>query len=366
MSDRRPVRSEYMEWSKTDRKARFTLSQSGILPVTLGELGVSLDDLSLSPPGGYGWRPLVEAIASWRGLAPDRIVTASGTSGANHLAMAALIESGDEVVVEDPVYEPMASLARYLGARLQPMPRRRENRFRLDPDDAVHAIGPKTRLVLVSNLHNPAPVAIDEATLRALGAAAARVGARVLVDEVYLDAAFEQAPPSAASLGDEFVVTTSLTKVYGVGGLRAGWIAAEPGLASRLWLLKNLFGVDDAHPAERLARVALDKRGMLLARTRRILDANRAVWHNFLAGRAEDLDDAPSPIGTTAFPGLRHGDGDTLERVLRARHETSIVPGRFFGAPDHVRIGLTSEPTEFAQGIERLGLALDDLRGGRN
>jgi hypothetical protein len=153
--------------------------------------------------------------------------------------------------------------------------------------------------------------------------------------------------------------------VYGVGGLRAGWIGAAPALASRLWLLKNLFGVDDAYPAERLALVALGKREMLLARTRRILDANRGVWHAFLAGRDEDLDDVPVPIGTTAFPRLRHTDGDTLERILRALYETSIVPGRFFASPQHVRIGLTSEPSEFAQGIERLGRALDDAREGR-
>ena len=365
MSDDRPMRSEYMEWAKTRQKARYTLALSGILTASLSDLGAPLEDFVVSSPDAYGWRPLREAIASTAGTTTDRIVTTSGTSGANHVAMSALIRPGDEVVIEHPVYEPMAALARYLGAVLKPLPRRPENGFRIDPGEAARAIGEKTRLVVVSNLHNPAPVAIDEPTLRAIGEAATRAGARVLVDEVYLDAAFEWAPPSAATLGDQFVVTTSLTKVYGVGGLRAGWIVAEPKLAERMWHLKNLFGVDDAHPAERLALIAHHRRAHLLARARRILDANRAAWHAFLAGRGADLDDRPVPIGTTAFPRLRHGEGDALERILRARYETSIVPGRFFGAPEHVRIGLTGDPAEFPEGLARLGRALDDLREGR-
>ena len=92
MSGGRPVRSEYMEWAKNHQRARFTLALSGMLPISFADLGISLDDLALSPPGGYGWRPLAEAIAAERGLDPDRIVTTAGTSGANHLAMGALID----------------------------------------------------------------------------------------------------------------------------------------------------------------------------------------------------------------------------------------------------------------------------------
>src|SRR5262249_8118147 len=154
---------------------------------------------------------------------------------------------GDEVVVEQPVYEPMETLARHLGAVVRHLPRRFENGFRVDPDDARRAVTPRTRLVLLSNLNNPAPAAIDEGTIGALGVIVAPVGARIIVAEVYLDAAFEAPPPSAATLGDLFVVTSSLTKVYGLSGLRAGWIVAPPDLAGRMWQLKNLFGVDDAH-----------------------------------------------------------------------------------------------------------------------
>jgi len=141
VSDDRPMRSEYMEWAKTRQKARYTLALSGILTASLSDLGAPLEDFVVSSPDAYGWRPLREAIASTAGTTTDRIVTTSGTSGANHVAMSALIRPGDEVVIEHPVYEPMAALARYLGAVLKPLPRRPENGFRIDPGDAARATG---------------------------------------------------------------------------------------------------------------------------------------------------------------------------------------------------------------------------------
>lgn len=213
----------------------------------------------------------------------------------------------------------------------------------------------------ISNLNNPTSASTDERTLRAIGDIAERVGAKVVVDEVYLDAAFDEAPPSAPHLGDVFVATTSLTKVFGLPGLRAGWVVAEPALVARMWSLKNLFGVNEAHPAERLAVVALRKSAEILARSRAILDTNRPLWHAFLEGR-DDLDVERATVGTTSFPRVVAGDADRLCEILRERYETSVVPGRFFGAPEHVRLGLCGDPSIFREGLARLGAALVDLR----
>jgi aspartate/methionine/tyrosine aminotransferase len=356
------MRSEYMHWAKTRQQARFTLAISGIQPIALEELGASWHDLALEPPAGYGWPPLAARIAERYGVPPECVVTAAGTSGANHLAMAALIEPGDEVVCETPGYEPMLTLAAHLGGRPRYVSRRAEAGFAIDAGAVAAAIGPATRLVVLSNLHNPTAAVTDASTLRAIGEAASRVGAHVLVDEVYLDAAFEAAPPSAASLGEPFLITSSLTKVYGISGLRAGWVVAPPALAERLWQLKNLFGVNDAHPAERLALVALGRLDVFAARARAILDVNRAAWNACLAAHPDDLDARASVVGTTAFPRVVRADGDVLERVLRYRYDTTVVPGRFFGAPGHVRIGLCGDPAGFASGLERLSSALESLR----
>jgi aspartate/methionine/tyrosine aminotransferase len=186
------------------------------------------------------------------------------------------------------------------------------------------------------------------------------VGAKVVVDEAYLDAAFEAAPPSTGRLGDAFVVTTSLTKVFGLSTLRCGWIVAEPALAERIWQLKNLFGVDEARPAAGLALRALGKSTELLARARKILDANRLLWNAFLDERTELVVERTT-FGTTAFPRVTSCDADALCAHLRERYETSLVPGRFFGAPEYVRLGLCGDPEIFREGLARLGRSLDDL-----
>jgi hypothetical protein len=221
------MESPYMHWAKTHQAARFPLAVSGIKGLSLAELGATLDDLELDGNPGYGHPALVAALAEKSGVAPSRIVLATGTSGANHLVFAALLAEGDEVVLEHPGYEPIDALALHLGAVVKHFPRRPENGFRIDPEDVAAAVTPRTRLIVVSNLHNPSSIATDEATLLAIGAIAERVGAKAVVDEAYLDATFGEGPRSAGLLGDAFVVTTSLTKVFGLGGLRCGWIVAE-------------------------------------------------------------------------------------------------------------------------------------------
>ena len=356
--------SEYMRWAKTRQKARFTLARSGIVPLPIDELGARWEDLALETPG-YGWEPLSEAIGALYGVGPERIVTAAGTSGANHLALATLVARGDRVVVEVPAYDPVPALLSHLGATVVPLVRRAEREFAVDPSDVDRALATGASLVVLTNLHNPSSAAVDGATLAAVGEVAKRRNARVLMDEVYLDLAFENAPPSAASLGDTFVVTSSLTKTCGLGGLRAGWIVAAPVIAERLWDTKNLFGVDDAHVAERLALVGLREKPRLLARARGILDENRKSWNTFLAGRGSDLEVPPSRFGSTTFPRVLRVSADELAALLRERYETSIVPGRFFGAPEHVRIGFCGATEEFPEGLRRLGRALDDLSSGR-
>jgi aspartate/methionine/tyrosine aminotransferase len=362
-SGERVMRSEYMEWAKAKQSAKYTLALSGIKPMTLDELGAGVDDIALGGPIGYGCPELLSALAAKSGVPESHIVLAAGTSGGNHLAFASLIEPGDEVVMETPLYEPMQALAEHLGGIVRHFPRRHENGFRIDPDDVAKAVTPRTKVIVYSNLHNPAPAMVGEQTVKAIGEIAARAGATVVADEVYLDAAFEQAPRSSGQLGPVFVVTTSLTKVFGLGGLRAGWIVAEPERAARMRRLKNLFGVDGAHPAERLAVFALKDSRRILARTKSILDTNRAAWFRFL-DRHPELETERPTIGTTSFPKLISGSPDRLCEILREKYETSLVPGRCFGAPEHFRIGLCGDTAVFPEGLDRLGQALDDLRRG--
>lgn len=363
MTAAREVRgSSYMNWAKTSSMAKYNLATSGLGNLKLRELRVSLDDLEITD-GGYGYQPLIQLIGNRYRVATESIVTAAGTTFANHLAMAALIKPGDEVLFEHPAYEPMLAAARYLGAKVKRFSRTFENGFRILPEELETLASPSTRLIVITNLHNPSGVLIDESTLKQIGDIARRVGARVLVDEVYIETLFEEAPRTAFHLGKEFVVTSSLTKAFGLSGLRCGWIFAEPELARQMWLLNDLFAATAVHAGERLSVVAMQQLPELAERSKQLLDRNRRLLNEFLDTR-EDLEVIRPEFGTVMFPRVRRGTADELCRLLREKYETSVVPGSFFEMPAHFRVGIAGDTDVLKAGLERLGKALDETSRG--
>lgn len=357
----RAMESAYMHWAKNQPPMRFALSSSEVPHWPLDRLPIAPVDLGMTGASHYRYAPLRQAIADKEGVRPDNVVMANGTSMANFIAMSALIASGDEVLVERPVYEPLIAVARHLGAHVSRFDRAAHSGFQLDSDAVGQLLTPNTKLVIFTNLHNPSSSFADEGALREISVLAEQVGAYVLIDEVYLDAAPAPAPRSAFHLADNIVTTNSLTKVYGLSGLRCGWILAAPALAEKMWRLNDLFGVSQPHADERLACIALAHLAEISAGTPALLAKNRALANDFFASR-DDLDVAPPSGGITAFPRLRSGRVDDLHALLRNRYETSIVPGHFFEMPDHFRMGIGG-PTDMVEGgLARLGAALDTMR----
>ncbi|MGH9741727.1 MAG: pyridoxal phosphate-dependent aminotransferase [Candidatus Acidiferrum sp.] len=364
----RTKRSLYMEWAKTHSHARFTLATSGVMGVPLAEFPFELEEFDVTAPGGYGYEPLQERLARHNNVPVECVVAAAGTSMANHLAMAAVLDPGDEVLIEQPAYGPLLDVAEYLGARVRRVPRRFEAGFALDLEEIERVITRETRLIVLSNLHNPSGALTPAATMHALGEIARRAGARILVDEVYLEVLFDQSAPFCFAIGqslgspDEnpFIVTSSLTKVYGLSGLRCGWVLAAPELAKRMWLLNDLYGAVAAHPAERMSVMAFDHLEQFRERTRSLLAANRALVDSFLDSRA-DLECFRPRAGTVVFPRLLAGEPESFFQLLREKYETTVVPGRFFEMPQHFRIGMGGDTDELSSGLERLSAALDDF-----
>jgi aspartate/methionine/tyrosine aminotransferase len=348
-----------MHWAKTSSAAKFNLATSGLPNLSLKDLRASLEDLEITD-GGYGYAPLLQSIAQRYQVPQNSIVTAAGTSFANHLAMAALVRPGEEVLFELPAYEPMLATVRYLGANVRRFSRRFESGFAIDTSELASLVTEQTRLIVLTNLHNPSAVLIDDNVLRTVGEIANSVGARVLVDEVYIETLFESEPRTSFHLGEEFVVTNSLTKTFGLSGLRCGWILAEPELARRMWLLNDVFAATPVHSGERLSVVAFQQINELAARSKEVLDRNRQILNEFLDTR-DDLETVRPAFGTVAFPRLRRGTADELCHLLREKYETSVVPGRFFEMPEHFRIGIAGDTAALEQGLSRLGDALDHL-----
>src|ERR1700736_2117022 len=151
----RQKQSNYMHWAKLQSKAPFNLATSGVAAYPLSELPVTIGQLEINGDHTYGYAPLQTAIAKKANVDPDCVVAAAGTSMANHLAMAAILEPGDEVLIEHPTYELLVSTAQYLGAEVKRFARSPENRFRVDPTEVQNSVTPKTRLIVITNLHNP-------------------------------------------------------------------------------------------------------------------------------------------------------------------------------------------------------------------
>ncbi|MFL6724936.1 MAG: pyridoxal phosphate-dependent aminotransferase [Sphingomicrobium sp.] len=360
MTPPRAMQSDYMHWAKFKPPVRYPLTGSEVPHIRLDSFPIAIADLDLDGASHPRYRPLRERIAARYDVSVDRVVGADGTSMANFLAMATLIEPSDEVLVEQPTYELLLGAASFLGARIKRFERKTSDAFRLDPAQIERSLTNDTRLIVITNLHNPSGALATEAELRAVGELAARAGARVLVDEVYLDAVLPRRR-SAAHLGPAFVITNSLTKVYGLSGLRCGWVLAEPELAERMWRLNDLFGVNQAHPAERLACIAFDHLDEVIGAVPAMLARNRELFNDFIALR-RDVECMPPEHGITAFPRWAGGDTQRLDDHLRSHYDASVVPGRWFEMTDHFRVGFGLVSTHFAEALERLGRGLDDLK----
>ncbi len=351
----RHKQSDYMHWAKTASGARYNLATSGVAGFPLSDLPFDPSSLQMHGENSYGYRPLECAIARRQGIEPDCVVEAAGTSMANHLAMAALLEPGDRVLIEHPVYGPVLDTALYLEAEVARFPRREENGWAIDPADIRRVLTPRTRLIVLTNLHNPSSVLTPEAVLREIGEIAAEAGAFVLVDEVYLDAVYGETPRSAFHLGPQFLVTSSLTKIYGVSGLRCGWILARPELAWKMRRLNDIYGSVPVHIGELLSVAAFEHLHQLRDRARRVVERDRAALREFLP-TAPGLQAVPTEWGTTCFLRVASGDSDGFLAGLRDRYDTSAVPGRFFEMPGHFRIGMGVDHEMFAEGLRRIRL----------
>lgn len=348
-----------MEWAKTRPAPEIDLAGSNILACSLDDLPGAREAVELSGANDNGYRPLMEAIAERYAVDPERVTTAGGTAGANFLALAALLEPGDDVLVERPGYDPLLGAARLFGARTVRFDRQFQNGFALEPDRLRHAMTPRTKVIVITTPHNPTGVAADRAALEEVGRIAEHAGAHVLVDEVYKDATADPTP-TAAALGDVFVTTSSLTKSYGLSSLRSGWVIASPAVTYRVRRARDVVDGTGSIVAERLSVLAFEHLDALTARARGLLARNKALADAFLASHPQ-LEYVPS-TGTIVFPRIR-GVADSapfIDRLMREQR-TALGPGGFFEAPAHFRLGYGGDTDKIREGLARVSAALQSI-----
>jgi aspartate/methionine/tyrosine aminotransferase len=289
----------------------------------------------------------------------EEVTPAVGTSNAIYLAYAAMLAPGDEILVETPGYEPLLNTAEGLGATVRTFPRLERESFAVDPARVAAAMTPRTRAIVVTTLHNPSGVRIPEATLRDLAAIAAAQGAYLLVDEVY--APFDRLADDgifrggARKLAPNVIAISSLTKCYGLGMHRIGWVLAPEEITERAAAaaVATVGHLPLSHASYGV--VAFDAIGALSRRARTIVESKREI----AAAWAGSLRDAHWSAPEDGLFGLLtlHGRGDLLPRIEETALTAGVIvgAGSFFGAPSSFRLSWANcDVSRFREALDRL------------
>jgi aspartate/methionine/tyrosine aminotransferase len=349
-----------MEWHKRRPQAEIDLCRSGITPRGLDDLDLHWNDLELSGSDPYGYPPLTGAISQRFGTGEKHIVSTLGTSQGLFLLSAALLSPGDRVVIESPAYEPVVAVPGAFETDISRFERRYEEEWTVNLDRFESSIPDDTRMIVMTNLHNPTGICISDRNIEQMADIAASKGAWLCIDEVYREFMDELAGTTAYGTADNIVVVSSLGKVYGLGDLRCGWVMAPPDMAERLRLSIDYINVEGVFIGEKVAALAFGQLEILRERERSRVERNTTLMRDFISSESARLSWVEPSAGVVCFPRLETGvTGDDLAEVLLQEFDTAIAPGSFFGAPEHVRIGFGGTNDDLSSGLQRISSALD-------
>jgi len=365
MSTFRPFAME--RWQSTyENRVQFNLSESGVEPLTLAELlemaAADADGIQLGYGQSNGSDPLRSHIAAlYAGGRDDGVVACNGSAEANFIAMWELVGAGDEVAIIVPTYMQTHGLAQNVGARITTIPLREELGWQPDPDDITRLISDRTRVIVVTNPNNPTGAVLSDDARAAVIAAARRTGAWILAAEVYTGAELSGVEtPSFFGTHERVIATGSLSKAYGLPGLRIGWCMTDPHTAEKLWARSDYTTISPGELTDRLATLALDPdvRPRLLERTRNIIRAGLDTlveWMSDTGGFHWRGPDA----GAICFARYDADiPSDTLAEQLRADHSVLVVPGWHFGMESYIRFGIGMPVPRLQQALDRVALGL--------
>jgi aspartate/methionine/tyrosine aminotransferase len=359
-----------------ENRVAWNVSESGVHPLRVAELvdSPALHDALLEHELGYpqtnGTIELRERIAGmYPGATPDHVQVTNGGSEANCILLMHLVEPGDEIVFLTPNYMQASGLAKGLGATvrpwaLRPVVRVDGRQWAPDINELQTLVTPKTRAILLCNPNNPTGARLDDTTLDEVCRVASTVGAWVVDDEIYRGAEREaDDTPTVWGRYDRAIVTSGLSKAYGLPGLRIGWAVAPPALIDALWGVHDYTTIAPGGINDRLARIALEpaRRATLLARTRAIIRANYPIVKAWIE-RHEGLSHIAPEAGAIAF--VRHTHpfrSSELTERLRVEKSVLLVPGDHFDMDGYFRIGFGSDPEYLESALSLIGEFLSSV-----
>jgi aspartate/methionine/tyrosine aminotransferase len=356
-----------------ENKVELNISESGVHPLTISELVPDAAALQriLDVPQYYpqtnGSEELRTRIAElYPGAKAENVLVTCGGSEANFISVWALLEPGDEVVFMMPNYMQISGLARAYGATVKPLWLREELGWGINIDELSRLIGPKTRLVAVCNPNNPTGSVLRKEEREAIVAAAVKVGAWILADEVYRGAEFDGSMTTSFWGGyDRILCTAGLSKAYSLPGLRTGWVIGAPKMVERLWGYHDYTSIGPTMLTDRLASAALEptRRAWILKRTRETLLRNYPALQAWLEKRKDTFSHVPPKAGAIAWAGLRGGrNSGEMTKDLREKKSVLIVAGEQLGMESFVRFGFGGDPDHLQKALARIDEWLQENR----
>ncbi|HWC74910.1 MAG TPA: aminotransferase class I/II-fold pyridoxal phosphate-dependent enzyme [Gemmatimonadales bacterium] len=356
---------ELERWQSTwENRVRYNLSESGVHPLSIQELlglagasAVPLLDIRLGYSQSNGTDLLRERIAAlYPGAAPDQVLVTTGSAEANFCVCWRLIEPGDKVAVMMPNYMQTPGLSQNFGAQVRPFHLQEKEEWEPYAEEVRTAIGPGTKLVVVTNPHNPTGHVLSAELRRVILERAQEVGAWLLADEVYQGAERDGKTTQSfwGSGYDRVIVVNGLSKAYGLPGLRIGWIVSPPSFSQEAWARHDYTTIGPAGASDHLAAVALDPlvREKIIDRTRRILKSNYPVMESWLKAFGDLFSWHAPRAGAICWARYRGSIPATeIVEKLRAQHSVLLCPGDHFGMPGFLRFGYGGELKHFQEAL---------------
>jgi aspartate/methionine/tyrosine aminotransferase len=355
---------------------RYDLAESGIKPMTVDELltlagrDAALErmlDISLGYSEARGTEELRALLAAlYRDVTPEEILVTTGAIEANFLLFNVLLNPGDHVIVVDPAYQQLQSVPKAIGCDVSLWKLRPENDFRYDLDELETLVDDHTRLIVINTPHNPTGSVLTPDEQQRVFEIAERVGAQVMGDEAYRWLTLPGREPFAGpvrDLGERGISVGTLSKPFGLPGLRIGWIAATPELVQACWSQRDYVSLSPGKLNDYLATLAIRQRAAIFERTQTIAAENLATLERWLRER-EDLVSWAPPRG--GLLGLLRYDIDVpsmkLADRLAADASVMLAPGSAFGYEHFLRVGIGGDPAVFREGLGRAASVLEAAR----